>query len=258
MVLELLFFILLVFGICVLAYRGAVHEFQILQKEYSPDMEWSELLGEQLPIVIRNLPRSWLGNWTQQKTEHKTWLVTVRDPSGKKFRTTWNHWLQTQDAPTPVNMDEISSVSKLGTNVQNWYADGFCRWSWLPSAAIKVHPHIFTQQDIKGVNKTTSEFTTIVSTDGSPLELWIAHEGAIPDNVSYELLKKNPWIQTTKEIPWIGEVKYIEIKLRPGNAVVIPRHWYYALRQEEGTEGRSWFWTSDYHTPISWLASLRS
>jgi hypothetical protein len=259
MILELLFFIFLVFAVCVLAYRGAVHEFQILQKEYSPDIEWSELLGEQLPIVIRNLPRSWLGAWTQQKTEHKTWLVTVRDAAGKKFRTTWNHWLSTPLPLQPVNMDEIASVSKLGSNVRNWYADGFSRWSWLPAASAAAHPHIFTSKDIQGVKKTTAEFTAIVSTDGIPLELWIAHEGAIPENVSDELRTKNPWIQTTKDIPWIGEVKYIEIKLRPGNAVIIPRHWYYAVRQaEEGAESKSWFWTSDFHTPISWLASLKT
>jgi hypothetical protein len=251
MILELLFLALLVFGICILAYRGAVHEFQILQKEYSPDVEWSELLGEQLPIVIRNLPRSWLGAWTQQKTEHKTWLLTVRDSAGKKFRTTWNHWLRTPNRPTPLNTDEICDVSKLKGNLQNWYTDGFRRWSWLPMA----HPQpTILSNEVQGVEKTSAEYTAIVSTDGRPLEVWLAHEGAIPASVSDELLTKNPWIQTTQDIPWIGEVNYIEIKLRPGNALVIPRHWYYAVRQEEGA-GDSWFWKADFHTPVSRIVS---
>lgn len=255
MVLELLFLGLLVLALCVLAYRGAVHEFQILQKEYSADMEWSEILSEQLPIVIRNLPRSWLGIWSKQKTENKTWLVTVRDPAGKKFRTTWNHWINTPNKPKPLNMDEIRDVSKLKTNLQNWYTDGFRRWSWLPLVSNPC-PEIFSNNEVQGVEKTTAEFKAIVATDGRPLELWLAHEGAIPEKVADELLGKNPWIQTTNEIPWIGEVKYIEIKLRPGNTVIIPRHWYYAVRQEEGDDGDSWFWTADFHTPVSRLVSF--
>jgi len=37
MIFEVLFLVLLIFGIAVVAYRGAVHEFQILQKDYVPD-----------------------------------------------------------------------------------------------------------------------------------------------------------------------------------------------------------------------------
>lgn len=251
MILEILFVGLLVFGICVLAYRGAIHEFQILQKDYAPDTKWSEMLSEQLPIVIRSLPSRWLGSWTKQRTEQKTWLVTVVDNEGKKFKTTWAHWLQSPKGQ-PQNLSELASVAKLDTTLRNWGDEGFSHWSWLPTSA--PLPAIITGTQFQGVKKTVAEFTAIVTTDGAPLELWIAHEGAIPENVADELKGRNPWIQTTEEIPWIGEVKYIEVKLRPGNAIVIPRHWWYALRVPE-ENGQSWYWKAEFQTPISLLAS---
>ena len=56
MVLELAFLVLLIVGLCALAYRSAVHEFQILQKDFTEENNWSELLSEELPLVIRGIP----------------------------------------------------------------------------------------------------------------------------------------------------------------------------------------------------------
>jgi hypothetical protein len=251
MILEFLFIGLLVFGICVFAYRGAVHEFQILQKDYASDVKWSEMLSEQLPIVIRTLPSRWLGAWTKRHTEQKSWVLTVVDEEGKKFRTTWAHWLQ-EPKGQPQNLPELASVAKLDTTVQNWTDEGFRHWSWLPTST--PAPSILSDTQFQGVKKTTAEYTAIVTTDGQPLELWIAHEGAIPENVADDLKGKNPWTQTTAEIPWIGEVKYIEVKLRPGNAIIIPRHWWYALRVAED-KGQAWYWKNEFQTPISWIVS---
>lgn len=255
MILELFFVILLVFGICLFVYKGAINEFQILQKDYTPDMEWSELLGEQLPLVVRNLPRSWLGHWTQQKTEHKTWSVQVQDAQGRKFKTTWNNWIATPDAPEIINMDAIRAVSKLDATFQNWTLDGFRRWSWIPVSS--PTPHVFQPGQYAGLQKLKAEYTAFVSTDGSPIELWIAHEGALPNMVGEELLGENPWTVTTKEIPWIDEAKFVEIVLRPGNAIVLPKHWYVAARVLDD-DAQAWFWVGEFHTPISKLVSVLS
>lgn len=258
MVLELLFLVLLIVGLCALAYRSATHEFQILQKDFTEENNWSELLSEELPLVIRGIPKSWAGAWSEKATAKKTWQVMVNQ-DGRRFKTTWATWLTTpHPKPQPQNIQEIAAVARLDHCLSNWTADGFRRWSWLPAG--KTHPYVFGPQDYKGVQKTTAEFTAVVATDGVPLELWIAHEGAIPSNVSSDLVGKNPWTQTTEDIPWIGEVKFIEIKLRPGNAILIPKHWWLAVRIAEGAEGKdtAWWWTAAFHTPISWVASAMS
>ena len=258
MVLEMLFLFFLIAGLCALAYRGAIHEFQILQKDYEEENNWSELLGEELPLVIRGLPKSWLGGWTQKQTSKKTWLLHVRNGS-KKFRTTWTNWLSTPaPRPLPDSMKEIAAVSRLDHAFSNWAADGFRRWSYIPTGL--PAPFVLSEPQYIGVRKATAEQTVITATDGVPLELWIAHEGAIPSNVADDLAGKDPWTQTTADIPWIGEVKYVEIKLRPGNAVVLPKHWWWALRPAAAsaaadTTTDAWFWVAAFHTPISWIAT---
>jgi hypothetical protein len=249
MVLELLFVFLLIIGLCVVVYRGAIHEFQILQKTYSPDIPWSELLSEQLPIVIRNLPRHLLGNWTAGKTGNKTWMVMINDEYGKRFRTTWNKWLE---APrdTIENMDELAEACHLDDTIINWTTEECRRWSWLPPST--PIPHVL--RSTLGVRKTTAEYTAIVSTDGEPLELWIAHEGAISGKVAPLLSGRDPWNATSDEIPWINTVKYIEIKLRPGNAVLLPCHWWYAVRPSS-SNSPAWCWIGQFHTPVSRIAT---
>lgn len=251
MVLELLFLGILILGLCVVAYRGAIHEFQILQKDYHPDNNWSELLSEQLPIVIRSLPKHWLGNWSLAKTENRSWSLLVRNPHGKRFRTTWAHWLKEgTDTNRPENMDELAEAARLHETVLNWATEDCRRWSWLSSAL----PTPYVLYSSRGLTKTTAEYTVIVATDESPLELWIAHEGALSDKVVRFLDGRDPWIQTSETVPWISTVKYIELILRPGNAILLPRHWWYALRPTT-TGDRSWYWQSEFHTPISWIAT---
>jgi len=258
MIFELLFLVLLIFGIAVIAYRGAIHEFQILQKDYTPNGGWAEMMNEQLPIVIRGLPKHWLGPWLYNKTANKQWEIVVQDTDSKKFKTTWNTWIQTPNNTTPQSLLDISTTLKLKNNFEHWAAEGFHQWYTLPTQT--PVPYIFQQTDVMGLRKGIADFTAIVATDGTPLELWIAHEGAIPPKHIDDILEKDPWIQTTKEIPWIGDVKYIEIKLRPGNAVLLPRHWWYAIRaaKEPNTQPLptyAWFWKGEIHSPVSWLTS---
>jgi hypothetical protein len=150
-------------------------------------------------------------------------------------------------------MKEIAAVSRLDHAFSNWTADGFRRWSYLPPGL--PSPFVLSEPQYIGVQKATAEQTIITATDGAPLELWIAHEGAIPEKVTEDLRHRNPWTQTTEDIPWIGEVKFMEIKLRPGNTVILPRHWWYAVRVAE-EKGSAWYWTAQFHTPISQLVSL--
>jgi hypothetical protein len=149
----------------------------------------------------------------------------------------------------PENKEEVADAVRLKHTFENWTTEDCRRWSWMPPST----PTPYVLRQTQGVEKTTAEYTVITATDGSPLELWIAHEGAISDKVAKQLAGKDPWIQTSDEIPWINTVKYIEMKLRPGNAVLIPRHWWYAVRPS--SDAAAWFWKGEFHTPISRVAT---
>jgi hypothetical protein len=250
MVLEVLFLFLLTAGIAIIAYRGAVHEFQILQKTYDDEgANLSELLTEMLPIVVRNVPKRWLGGWTANRIGMKPYEIQVRDQDQNKYKIPWNLWLQDSKGTRPVTLEPVAASLHLHTASSAMSDDGFTRWCMIPHST--PVPQLLHPQDVMPLTKAVPEFTVITVTDGAPIEVWLAHEGAIPSD---ELFGENPWEVTSHQISWISDVKYIEIRLRPNNTLAIPRHWSYAVRNVEDTA--SWFHITAFHTPISKVVSV--
>jgi hypothetical protein len=143
------------------------------------------------------------------------------------------------------NGSELGHNAKLDITIQNW----FKRIFWIPYNSPVAH--ILFPNACLPLRKTTADSTLIVSTDGDPLEIWLSHEAGIPAPIVDEIRGKNPWTQSANEIPGVEEVKFIEVRLRPGNAIMIPTHWWYSIRGES----KSWFWINEFHSPISWIAS---
>ena len=258
MILQSLIVVLLIFGICVISYRTANHEFQILQKDYASNIVWSEILQEQLPVVIRNIPPSWLGNWTARKTQTKQWNVSIQGKSQKTPRVVkFLNWLNYPSDPF-VNGKELGKHVRLDLTIQNW--KNFRKWSWLPTGL--PIPYVISNlpnNSFVGLRKTVADGTAIVSSDGTPLEVWISHEAGIPTSIVEELRGLNPWIQSTNEIPGVENVKFIEMRLRPGNVLILPCHWWFAIRSvpSKTTDLRtSWFWIYEFQNPISYLATV--
>jgi hypothetical protein len=253
MLLETLFLVFLVVIGALIIYRGAIHEFQILQKDYAADVDWPTLLSEQLPLVIRNVPASWLGGWTLGKTGNKTWPIFTKDDKGKRFKIPWNAYLMTEvGAPAHEALAELAGSVKLLATLHNWVYDGMSCMHWLP-VRTPVPTLLLSEEPLR---KTVAEWTVFVATDGAPVELWLAHEGAIPEHEETQVL---PWTATTTTVPWIGDVKYIEIKLRPGNAIMIPKHWWCSVRpaiQPETKRDGAWMWRAEFHSPASQFVSL--
>jgi len=253
MLLEALFLLFLIVIGALLLYRRAIHEFQILQKDYGKDVDWATLLSEQLPLVIRNAPSSWIGGWTLGKTGNKTWSVTTKDGSGKRFKIAWNAYLKTEvTAPTHETLSDLAGPVKLLQTIQDWVYDGMSCMHWLP-VQTPLPMLLLSEEPLR---KTVAEWTVFTATDGAPVELWLAHEGALP---THEETAIKPWTATTDTVPWIGDVKYIEIKLRPGNAIMIPKHWWYSVRpaiQPELKQEGAWMWRSEFHSPASQFVAL--
>ncbi len=267
--LEAVLVVLLILVFFMVAYKGAVHEFQILQKDWKPTIDWSALLSEQLPLVLRNVDPSWQGAWTYKATAGKTWPIQVRRvEGGALFKGRWNEWIAAppgQPALTPETQQEISTV--VDVPLAAWEDGGFRRWSWVPAHMLRApRCGVLGAGDVLRVRRTIAAATVLMATDGAPMTLWLAHEGAIPAKVVGAIVGKNPWSLHVDQVPWISEVKFIEMRLRPGNAVSIPTHWYWAAKTEAETgvdsvssassmgEG-SWYWEASWHTPISWLVS---
>lgn len=257
MVLELLIFFGIALCVCLMAYKGAVHEFQIVQKDWISGMNWSALLGEGVPLVIRNVVPEWMGFWNRKATSRKLWPTQVQD--GDEFlTTTWRDWIQSVPGQPPVqNGRDLATFAKIP--VQTWVDGGFTRLSWIAPWVVDAHVLGPTEDTLLPAYKTTASCTLLQSTDGAPLQIWLAHEGAVPTEVAPDLTGENPWLLKSDEVPWMEEVKFIEIKLRPGNALAVPPHWWIAARPMFGTQAATqmgdgaWFWRAEFHTPISYL-----
>lgn len=257
MILEFLIFLGVVFCVCLLVYKGAIHEFQILQKDWTANMHWSALLEEGVPLVIRNVTPEWVGRWSMKATVRKLWPIQVKEEE-TELQTTWSEWIQSLPGQPPLlNTTELATVAKLP--VQNWIDGGFCRWSWLAPWHVSAHVLGPSEDTLISAYKTTAVCTLIQATDGAPLQIWLAHDGAVPKQVGSSLRGENPWNLRSEEVPWMEEVKFVEIKLRPGNALAIPAHWWIAARPMFSNvtptcmADGSWFWIAEFHSPVSYV-----
>jgi hypothetical protein len=268
MLFESIFIILILLVFSVVFYRGAIHEYTILQKNWKDDKDtkWSDLLSERAPLVIREVNKDWVRLWTKDRTSKFGWSVIVFDGK-EQVRSTWAAWLKSNGnaAHRVVNQLELGEIAGLFEKAAEINLQ-FRRPYWIPgSFAIRnVRANLIVPRirAVVGLQKTTAEATCWVATDGAPMRIWIAHEGAtkggewLPANP----YGRDPWALKPEETPWISELKFLEIRLRPGNMFILPPHWWVALRADVSdntkpiTEG-SWYWSCEFHSPVSWVAT---
>jgi hypothetical protein len=268
MLFETIFVILIILVFSVMFYRSAIHEYTILQKNWKSDddTKWSELLSERAPLVVREVNKEWVRLWTYNRTGKFGWPVVIHDGK-EQVRSTWAAWLKSSGnaAHRVVNQSELADACGLFEKASDINMQ-FRRPFWLPgSLAIRnVRANVIVPRvrSVVGLQKTTAEATCVVATDGSPIRVWIAHEGAtkggewLPANP----YGRDPWNLKPEETPWISELKFLEIRLRPGNMFILPPHWWYAMRSDvtDNTQtitNGSWYWTCEFHSPVSWVAT---
>jgi len=265
MFLESLFIILLILVFTVIFYRAAIHEYTILQRNWSDDSKWSDLLAERAPLIVREIPAEWTKFWTIARNANFNWPVVINDGK-QRVRSNLAAWLKAKNTRTHsiMNCSDLGAAAALPEQA-NEIGQHFRRPLWLPgSFAVKntqaniIPPY---ENAFVGLQKTTAEATCWVATDGAPLRIWLAHEGATKGGewLPAKPYGRNPWTIKTEETPWIAELKFLEIVLRPGNLLILPPHWWVAIKPHKaaGTtpvEG-CWYWTTEFHSPISWVAT---
>lgn len=246
MILESIFIIALLFAVFILFYRQAIEQYNILQIESNQLGELPKLLSERTPLVLHDIGTPKL--FTPETLKSNARLQQF--PIGAKQ--TLRNYL---DQPTlQVSLNKKASVLLAKES-------GLATWgehTWFPKLfqyPLLQHIHTFHSEahlGDQGLRKTTGIVTILYPTAGT-LEVTLLteqQEKCLPP----AWRGRFPELFTIQDTPLAGEIKYITIKLRPGNMLCVPTHWYTSVRGTDKEKPTCWAkYTLD--NPVSWVAS---
>jgi hypothetical protein len=236
------------FLVAIFFYKQALEEFDVLQIEANQLEQLPKLLSEQSFLVVRSLPQIQLWNSNTVKEIPRI----QKAPYGKH---SLGEIISSSTIPLPTNYPSSSEKLAEHVGVHTWIET-----MWLP----KILENQWTSWLFKsrseacigkkGLRKSTAYTTLILPTEG---DLIIS---VMPESSETYLPKK--WrgrlFSEIKraEAPLIGEIKFLDIKVRQGSALFIPPHWI--LNVEQDGEKTPWFLWSEFHHPLSKLAHTLS
>jgi hypothetical protein len=243
--------IILIFGILFLIltffYKQAVCEFRINQIEWSQRENMGALLGEKVPLVLRTIPSATFWNYDDvlARTCYKDIPIFQE--------TSLIEWLETApiDVECPwkyTQAETIAGVSGINIWATKWLNTNIIN----PLLKFWMFPKYHCWAGSVGLRKTCATWTCLFPVDG---ELVVT---IMPENVESSLPANwhgcYPGTLTIKDTPFIADLKFIDIILRPGNCLFMPAHWFVSWVSTEESGRVPMACTISYHTPISYLA----
>lgn len=246
MLFELGIIVIVLVSVFVLFYRQAIEQYNILQIEASQLGELPKLLSERTPLVLHDIGQPKL--FTQDALKSNARLQQF--PVSNKL--TLGQYIQN---PTPsVQIPKKASLllaKESGLSVWGEH-------TWFPklfSYPLLEHIHTFSAEarlGDQGLQKTTAVHTILYPTAGA-FEITLLteqQETCLPT----AWRGRFPELFTVQDTPLVGEIKFITIKLRPGNMLCIPSHWFYSVRSTDVKQASFWS-VFLIENPISYIAS---
>lgn len=247
--LEIILIIGMVFLILLFFYKQAICDFRINQIEWSQKGDLLGLLKEKVPVVIRNIPSATF--WTYNDViDRNCFNIPIFN------ETTLTEWISssTPDSICPWEYKHAETIAN---------ASGIHVWGnkWLNP--VIIHPFLKWWMFPKyhcwagnvGLRKTFA-LTCFFPVDGEIIFT------IMPENVQSSL--PSHWKDcfpanfTTKDTPFVGDLKFIDIILRPGNCVFMPAHWFVSWTTTPTATVAPMVCSISYHTPVSLLAFKRA
>lgn len=246
MVLEIVFIVAVFCAVLILFYRQAIEQYNILQIESNQLGELPKLLSERTPLVLHDIgnPKLFTPETLKANKRIQQFPISNKQTLGQYI-----------DHPTL----QASLTKKASLLLAK--ESGLATWgehTWFPKLfqyPMLQHIHSFSAEALvgeQGLRKTTAIVTMLYPTAG-------VYEVTLMTEQQEKCLPpvwrgRFPELFTIQDTPLAGEMKYITIKLRPGNMLCIPSHWYYSMRLSEKDKPGLWAkYTLD--NPVSWVAS---
>jgi hypothetical protein len=245
--LEVILIIGIIFLILTFFYKQAVCEFRINQIEWSQKDNISSLLNEKVPLVLRKIPTATF--WTNND-------ALIR-PCFKEIpifqETTLTDWIasSTPDSECPWKYSQAETIANIsGINI--WATKWLNPLIINPILKFWIFPKYHCWAGNVGLRKTYSTWTCFF-----PVESDITFT-IMPENVQNSLpanwVNVFPSTITIKDTPFVADLKFIDIILRPGNCIFMPAHWFVSWTATSESTKTPMVCSISYHTPISLLA----
>jgi hypothetical protein len=246
--LELLIFIGVSFFIAVLFYKQANESFEVIQLEANRISELPTLYSDHSPIVLRDFPTPSIGTHSTL-SKRPTIMNMLVAPSltlkallsseGSLKAYTWK----------PDTAAFLSKESGLSTWFEhNLYPQllpsPYTSFFYSYKSSLWIHH--------RGLCKTTAFQTLILPTQGTA-------------RVSLLLPKMTPFLPsnwqgrsfsslTMNDTPLLNQIQFMDIKVRKGNALLLPAHLIVDISTDSESEGACWIFLAELHHPISRIA----
>ena len=230
---ELVILIGVILGLHWWEYNTSVQEYIFAQPAtLDRHEELRALLSEKTPLAVEigTLP------WRPEVISKSPLLVDTE--SGSANIATWI----SQKPRSAITSDTLTQEIGLATGLVE--LDSARQWWWLPEIR-DCHVDILEPGQVLGFQWIKAERQWIGCSHGEPLTIWLVH-GRYRRYL--QGFGGNPWAMTVADVPWIGRIQYIEVKVKPGWCIGLPAHWGYAVKPEEGA---SWIWTGRQHSFLS-------
>jgi hypothetical protein len=257
---EIILILILIFLVLTFFYKQAIHEFRLNQIEWSQSDKLPELFSEKVPIILRGRPPT--AFCTQEDIHLRSIYSTVPVFQDR----TLVDWIVRTDPGTncPWELEHarllgqrhISGLELWSEKILNpllYKHNPLIRW-WL-------RPFNSCWAGNKGLWKTVAPWTAIFATQGAVVcsIMTEAVESSLPSHWKGVY----PGELTAYDTPFVGDLKFIDIVIRPGSVLFMPAHWFLSWKAlDEGDNSICpMVCTVEYHSIVSrfaeWAARRR-
>ena len=241
--LEIVLIISVIFLILTFFYKQAVCEFRINQIEWSQNTKIQPLLQEKIPLVIRDIPSATF--WTIDDINTRPQYSNIPIFQDTSLVEWINNTSNTVCPWSHIQAEQIAKISSISVWASKWLNPLIIN----PFMKLWINPNYYCWSGNVGLQKTYATWNCLFPVDG---EIIVS---IMPENLE-SFLPAN-WVGcfpselTNRDTPFISEVKFIDIILRPGNCLFMPAHWFWSWKSSESSGTIPMTCSIAYHTPIS-------
>ena len=243
---EFIFLLAVLYFIGVLFYRDTKDSFEILQLEEDRINELPDLYAEKRPIVIRGMFLPPLGTYDELKKRRHILQLGVSPTQSL------DALLHSPSLSSFTFSDETTSFLAKESGLPVW-----CSNTLYPKLIPPFGKQFYSTKEYlwpshRGLWKTKAYYTYCSPTQGMAsvkllLPAMIPYLPVRWEGRNFDSLKK-------EDTPLLSHLEFVEIKLRPGNALMIPAHFLANITQHPDSPEPLFTYLVEIHHPISRFA----